>query len=170
MGTNWYGNDDASCDIFPKGFSYLFLVVVWCQNRIVYGFGGLKLPWGDCGLEGWTLWEIEFFYVFIGWWKWRCVSGYWDLFARGFTLWFWGALHITELIVGEDGNTISLGKYRGNIPISMQAALLKYITSTFLYMYSACFEVFSPTLNVMVSQPWYAKENPIMAYTFFWGD
>ena len=59
------------------------------------------------------------------------------------------ALYVTELIVGEGG----LGKHGDNIPTSMQAALLKYITCTFLHMCSACFVVFSPILNVIGSQP-----------------
>ena len=31
-GTNRYGTDDASFDIFPKGFLYLLLVVIWYWN------------------------------------------------------------------------------------------------------------------------------------------
>ncbi len=40
-------------------------------------------------------------------------------------------LHVTGLIVGKGGNDLGKG---GNIPPSMQATLLKYITCTFLHM------------------------------------
>ena len=34
----FYGSDDATFDIFSKGFSYLFLVVVRYQNKVMFGF------------------------------------------------------------------------------------------------------------------------------------
>ena len=39
-GTNRYGTDDASFDIFPKGFLYLLFVVIWYWNRVVSSFAG----------------------------------------------------------------------------------------------------------------------------------
>ena len=87
------------------------------------------------------------------------VLGYsdWILLAGVFGVLCWEsvstALHVIELIARVCGTAIGLGKNGCNIPTSMQAALLKYITCIFLHMYSACFVVLSPIVNLMGSQP-----------------
>ena len=46
------------------------------------------------------------------------------------------ASHVTD-----GGNVMGLGKHRGNILTSIQAALLKYITCILLHIYRVCFVV-----------------------------
>ena len=58
----------------------------------------------------------------------------------------------------DGGDVMGLGKYGGNIPTSIQAALLKYITCILLHIYRACFVVRLPISNMTGNQPWHTKE------------
>ena len=70
--------------------------------------------------------------------------------------WFlrkWVFTHSYRALQMNSNNIMGLGKHGGNILMSIQAALLKYITSTSLYMYSTCFIDLSSILNVTGNQP-----------------
>ena len=69
--------------------------------------------------------------------------------------------------VTDSGDVMGLGKHGGNIPTSIQAALLKYITSILLHIYRAYFVVQLPISNVMGNQPLHTKKNPLTMCTFF---
>ena len=89
-------------------------------------------------------------------------SGSWSLFVSGSVV-----SSIPAIFVWVGGITMGFGKFAGNIPKSIQAALLKYRRWILLHIYRACL-VFRPWIvNSTGSQPWHVNVKPPAAWTIF---
>ena len=142
----------------------------WIRKRLYQRalFGGLQTApcLGKIGIFPWTL---ECFVLLGGkavFWDalvadpWFCclelVSNSWRDGRYCIAISAWG-----------DVMAAGFGKSLGSIPMSMQAALLKYSLWIFLHMYRACFVVLPWILNSTRSQPWHMSVKPPPARTTF---
>ena len=89
-------------------------------------------------------------------------SGSWSLPVSGLVM-----SSIPAIFVWVGGIMMGFGKFTGNIPMSIQAALLKYRRWILLHIYRACL-VFHPWIvNSTGSQPWHVRVKPPAAQTIF---